>query len=100
MLCDYYKKKRNVFAFKVSKDAKIRNRYNQVPHLTQDTSGKVKITEGDCRIGIIRALKPQSGVESVYNCKYKLTGYPMFHFYFYMEHDYYMKKLLDPLTQP
>ena len=26
---------------KVSKGAKIRNRYNQVPHLTQDTSGKV-----------------------------------------------------------
>ena len=28
-------------AVKVSKDAKIRNRYNQVPHLTQDTNGKV-----------------------------------------------------------
>ena len=27
--------------FKVSKDAKIRNRYNQVPHLTQDTNRKV-----------------------------------------------------------
>ena len=26
---------------KVSEDAKIRNRYNQVPHLTQDTNGKV-----------------------------------------------------------
>ena len=26
---------------KVSKIAKIRNRYNQVPHLTQDTNGKV-----------------------------------------------------------
>ena len=26
---------------KVSKGAKIRNRYNQVPHLTQDTNGKV-----------------------------------------------------------
>ena len=26
---------------RVSKDAKIRNRYNQVPHLTQDTNGKV-----------------------------------------------------------
>ena len=29
------------FLFKVSKVAKIRNRYNQVPHLTQDTNGKV-----------------------------------------------------------
>ena len=26
---------------KVSKGAKISNRYNQVPHLTQDTNGKV-----------------------------------------------------------
>ena len=26
---------------KVSKGAQIRNRYNQVPHLTQDTNGKV-----------------------------------------------------------
>ena len=26
---------------KVNKVAKIRNRYNQVPHLTQDTNGKV-----------------------------------------------------------
>ena len=26
---------------KVSKGAKIRNRYNQVPHLTQDTNGTV-----------------------------------------------------------
>ena len=28
-------------ATKVSKGAKIRNRYNQVPHLAQDTNGKV-----------------------------------------------------------
>ena len=28
-------------ANKVSKGAKIRNRYYQVPHLTQDTNGKV-----------------------------------------------------------
>ena len=27
--------------FEISKVAKIRNRYNQVPHLTQDTNGKV-----------------------------------------------------------
>ena len=31
----------NNLIFKVSKVAKIRNRYNQVPHLTQDTNGKV-----------------------------------------------------------
>ena len=27
--------------YKSNKVAKIRNRYNQVPHLTQDTNGKV-----------------------------------------------------------
>ena len=31
----------------VSKGAKIRNRYNQVPHLTQDTNGKVTISRLD-----------------------------------------------------
>ena len=30
-----------IFLIKVSKGAKIRNRYNQVPHLTQNTNGKV-----------------------------------------------------------
>ena len=33
---------------KVSKVAKIRNRYNQVPHLTQDTNPGTGIMEGDC----------------------------------------------------
>ena len=32
---------------KVSKDAKIRNRYNQVPHLAQDTNGKVTNSQLD-----------------------------------------------------
>ena len=32
---------------KVSKGAKIRNRYNQVPHLTQDTNGKVINSQSD-----------------------------------------------------
>ena len=30
---------------KVSKCAKIRNRYNQVPHLTQDTNGQIYPSE-------------------------------------------------------
>ena len=30
-----------LFYLLVSKGAKIRNRYNRVPHLTQDTNGKV-----------------------------------------------------------
>ena len=32
---------------KVSKGMKIRNRYNQVPHLTQDTNGKVTNSQLD-----------------------------------------------------
>ena len=32
---------------KVSKGAKIRNRYNPVPHLTQDTNGKVTNSQLD-----------------------------------------------------
>ena len=32
---------------KVRKGAKIRNRYNQAPHLTQDTNGKVTISQLD-----------------------------------------------------
>ena len=35
----------NCSLFKVSKGAKIGNRYNQVPHLTQDTNGKVTNTQ-------------------------------------------------------
>ena len=37
----------NPVAFKVSKGAKIRNRYNQVPHLTQDTNGIVTNSQLD-----------------------------------------------------
>ena len=34
-------------AFEVNKGAEIRNRYNQVPHLTQDTNGKVTNSQLD-----------------------------------------------------
>ena len=36
---------------KVSKGAKIRNRYNQVPHLTQNTNGKVTNSQLDTTKG-------------------------------------------------
>ena len=36
-----------VLYHKVSKGAKIRNQYNQVPHLTQDTDGKVAYSQLD-----------------------------------------------------
>ena len=35
------------YLLKVSKGAKIRNRYNQVPHLTQDINGKVTNSQLD-----------------------------------------------------
>ena len=34
---------------KVSKGAKIKNRYNQVPHLTQDTNGRVTNSQLDTK---------------------------------------------------
>ena len=36
-----------ILQIKVRKMAKIRNRYNQAPHLTQDTNGKVTISQLD-----------------------------------------------------
>ena len=40
----------------VSKGAKIRNQYNQVPHLTQDTNGKV--TKNDLFLEIVNKHAP------------------------------------------
>ena len=37
----------SMMCIKVSKGAKIRNQYNQVPHLTQDTNGKVTNSQLD-----------------------------------------------------
>ena len=37
----------NVYSLKVSKGAKIRNRYNQVPHLAKGTNGKVTNSQLD-----------------------------------------------------
>ena len=36
-----------IVTYKVLKKAKIRNRYNQAPHLTQDTNGKVTTSQLD-----------------------------------------------------
>ena len=36
-----------ILVYNVSKGAKIRNQYNQVPHLTQDTNGKVTNSQLD-----------------------------------------------------
>ena len=37
----------HMFLIGLSKGAKIRNRYNQVPHLTQDINGKVTNSQLD-----------------------------------------------------
>ena len=37
----------NLQCVKASKGAKMRNRYNQVPHLTQETNGKVTNSQLD-----------------------------------------------------
>ena len=42
-----YQKKDYSYRIKVTKGAKIRNQYNQVPHLTQDTNGKVTNSQLD-----------------------------------------------------
>ena len=39
--------RRTCLVIKVSKGAKIRNRYNQVPHQTKDTNGKVTNSQLD-----------------------------------------------------
>ena len=38
---------KRITIIKVRKKAKIRNRYNQAPHLTQDTNGKVTTSQLD-----------------------------------------------------
>ena len=41
LMCTKFNIKQNYTVKLSNKVAKIRNRYNQVPHLTQDTNGKV-----------------------------------------------------------
>ena len=58
---------------KVSKVAKIRNRYNQVPHLTQDTNGKVTNSQ----------KTPQTALTTLYrttvcHCFQRYCGKPIF----------------------
>ena len=43
----HFKRVSNLLIINVSDGAKIRNRYNQVPHLTQDTKGKVTNSQLD-----------------------------------------------------
>ena len=40
-------KETQTLIIKVSNSAKIKNRYNQVPHLTQDIDGKVTNSQSD-----------------------------------------------------
>ena len=45
--CHDNQKEKKQQLLKVSKGAKIRNRYNQLPHLAQDTNGKVTNSQSD-----------------------------------------------------
>ena len=47
--CDLKIKAMSPILIKVSKGAQIRNRYNQIPHLTQDTNGKVTNSQLDTK---------------------------------------------------
>ena len=49
---------------KVSKGAKVRNRYNQVPHLDQDTN--VKVTNSQFKLILSRRIKDQFDRNSYY----------------------------------
>ena len=51
---------------KVSKVAKIRNRYNQVPHLTQDTNGKVTNSQKTPQTRAKRSYKPLQSLRFPY----------------------------------
>ena len=51
--------------FKVSKVAKIRNRYNQVPHLTQDTNGKVTNSQKTPQTRAKRSALSQQSMENL-----------------------------------
>ena len=77
-------------SFKVSKGAKIRNRYNQVPHLTQDTNGKVTNSQldttnesqevspfqtGDHKAHIIRRAQRLANTSQNKNIKYPQKKY-------------------------
>ena len=51
----------HITPLKVSKGAKIRNRYNQVPHLTQKTKGKVTNSQLDTTNGSQEVSPFQAG---------------------------------------
>ena len=57
---------------KVSKVAKIRKRYNQVPHLTQDTNGKVTNSQKTAQTRAKRsALSQQVTTKHIYTDAHK-----------------------------
>ena len=75
---------------KVRKGAKIRNRYNQVPHLTKDTNGKVTNSQldttnesqevspfpaGDYKAHISRRAQRHSNTKPEQNIKYQQKKY-------------------------
>ena len=59
---------------KVSKGAKIRNRYNQVPHLTHDTNGKVTNSQLDTTIENQEASPFPAGDHKAHIMPYEVRG--------------------------
>ena len=83
---DHFKQMQN----KVSKGAKIRNRYNQEPHLTQDTNGKVTnlqldTTDESQKVSLFPAgdhkahinRRPQRHSKHKYKTRYKTSLYAL-----------------------
>ena len=58
---------------KVSKVAKIRNRYNQVPHLTQDTNGKVTNSQKTPQLRAKRSALSQQVTTKFIETKFAVT---------------------------
>ena len=78
---------------KVRKRAKIRNRYNQAPHLTQDANGKVTTSQlditnesqevslfpaGDHKASINRRARMHNTNKTEKNCHLNVTGVQFF----------------------
>ena len=64
-----------VRALQISKGAKIRNRYNQVPHLTQDTNGKVTNSQSDTANGQLFPSRCPQGIYKQTRTKAYQTQY-------------------------
>ena len=73
-----------IVILKVSNGAKIRNRYNQVPHLTQDTNGKVTNSQ-KTETARISESKTSQRAKLFYKMKILLCCFVPYSIYGYVE---------------